>query len=225
MSRVAKLLVATGALVALLFGWLAFRHRHLEAAPSEADAAWERLVSFDAKRRSQTDFAKLATWDRVSGPDPYVFDRSPARHASSGSFAEATPWSFSMPRSTRSSGSKHRQAPSRSRSGEDGTVIVAGELSTTLARYGWKDGSLVPNGTFQLDGVRAIRDLALGPRGWIYAVEEHEGRLVGFRIERGKDAEHLGALVQIKVGNGPFASSASTTCSSPTAFSITRWSS
>jgi hypothetical protein len=203
MSRVAKVLVATAVLVALILGSFAFRRRQLEAAPSEADAAWQRLETFDAARRAKADFAQLATWDRMSGPDPYVLRQVPGSSRFVGLLRGADAIVVLDSSLHEIERLDAPEGPVALAVAEDGTVIVAGELSTRIARYGWRNGSLVSTGTWPLDGVRAIRDLASGPNGWIYAVEEHEGRLLAFRIERSGTSEHPGSLTQLKVGSGP----------------------
>src|SRR3954471_18599260 len=76
-SRLAKLLLAFGAVLGPLVAWFIFRHRHVQAAPSAAEIAWDRLIAFDAERRDKVDFAKVATWDQKSGPDPYVIRAVP----------------------------------------------------------------------------------------------------------------------------------------------------
>jgi hypothetical protein len=184
-------------------GWLALRHRHVQAAPTEADAAWNHLVAFEALRRSKVDFAKLATWDRMSGPDPYVVRRLPDSAQLVG-ILRGSDAVVVLDRSLREVQRLAAPAgPVALAVADDGMVFVAGELSTTLARYLWKDGVLVPAGTWELEGVRAIRDIATGPGGFVYAVEEHEGRLLALRIERAKGADRPILFYQIKVGNGP----------------------
>jgi len=203
MQRRTKVLIACASLfAALLTGW-AVRHRHVEAAPNEADAAWDRLAAFDAVRRSKTDFARLATWDQRSGADPYVIKRVPGSSMLVGILRGSDALVVLDPSLREVQRLAAPAGPLALAVGEDGTVLVAGEFSTAIARYRWEKDALVPAGRWALDGVRAVRDIALGPRGWIYAVEEHSGRLVSFRIEGTKDSERLGSLGYIRVGNGP----------------------
>jgi hypothetical protein len=60
----------------------------------------------------------------------------------------------------------------------NGDVLVVGELSSRVARFRWTRGALEAAGSFDLPGVRAMRDVATGPEGAIYVVEEHDGRLL-----------------------------------------------
>jgi hypothetical protein len=197
MSRGALASLALVAMTAPLLGGFVSCHRHVEAARSEMDAAWDRLAAFDEARRTKTDFAKLATWDRLSGPDPYAIRALPGAAA----FAGVLRGSDALVVVNTSLREVQRLEAPRGAVGlavsEDGTVFVAGELATALARYRWKDGVLTPSGTFELDGVRAIRDVATGPNGWTYVVEEERGRLHAFRIERAKGVERVGPITEI----------------------------
>jgi hypothetical protein len=55
---------------------------------------------------------------------------------------------------------------------------VVGELSSRVARYARVAGALEQVGFIDLPGVRAMRDIAAGPEGVLYVVEEHDGRLI-----------------------------------------------
>jgi len=204
MSRVTRALIAFSALLAPALLWWALRHRQVQAAPTEADAAYDRLIAFEALRRNGADFARLPTWDRMSGPDPYVVRRLPDSDELVG-VLRGSDAVVVLDRSLREI--QRLAAPERPVAltvADDGTVFVAGELSTTpLARYRWKDGVLVAAGRWELDGVRAIRDIATGPGGFVYLVEEHEGRLMAFRFEHAEGADRPILRHQVKVGNGP----------------------
>src|SRR6185437_1260474 len=69
----------------------------------------------------------------------------------------------------------------------DGQVLVVGELSSDVARYAWTGTRLEPRAPVHLEGVRAMRDIAAGPEGTLYVVEEHDGRLVTFRAGAGTE--------------------------------------
>jgi hypothetical protein len=63
----------------------------------------------------------------------------------------------------------------------DGEIFVVGELSSDVARYRVSGGRLGSTGAVELPGVVAMRDVATGPEGVVYVVEEHSGRLVTLR--------------------------------------------
>jgi hypothetical protein len=190
--------------VAVLSG-LALHRRPVDAAPTEADWASERLRVFEAERHRGTDFSKLVPWSASSGPDPYLIRSVPGSSRLVGilrgddalvvldaSLHEiqrlATPAS-----------------PTALAVADDGSVFAAGELSPIVARFDWKDGALVPSGTLDLGSVRAIRGIATGPNGWIYVVEEHDGLLIALKFERGAKTEPQARRSEIRMGTGPAA--------------------
>src|SRR5262249_37300909 len=141
--------------------------------------------------------------DRLSGPDPYAIRRVPGSSSTVGILRGAGAIVALDPSLREVARLAAPEGPVGLAVADDGTIFVAGELSTSIARYGWRDGTLVSTGTWELPGVRAIRDIATGPGGWIYAVEEHEGRLIAFRIERSGRVERPGPLTYVKLGSGP----------------------
>lgn len=61
---------------------------------------------------------------------------------------------------------------------KNGEVLVAGELSSSLARFAVRGSALVPLGEVRVPGVLGLRDLAVSPAGVIWALDEHGGRLL-----------------------------------------------
>jgi cytochrome c peroxidase len=182
--------------------WSAFRLQPVAAARSEADLAFDGLVALEATLRHDVDFAKRPTWDRVSGPDPYALRAMPREPLLVGILRGADAvvlLDASLHELDR------RPAPAGAIGltvRDDGTVYVVGEFSSSIARYHLvEDGFAVTN--FELEGAHALRDIASGPNGWLYAVEEHDGRLITFRIEGTKGAERLVVHASTKIGNGP----------------------
>ena len=143
----------------------------------------ERLRGFDAKRRTGADFARLPTWDRLSGPDPYVVARLPQASRLVGILRGDDALVVL-------DGEMHEierlpapAAPVALAVTDEGNVFVAGEFASTLARFTWRAGKLEPAGLWQLDEIRAVRGLAADPSGWVYIAEESEGRLIALRLE------------------------------------------
>jgi len=200
MPRTVKILLACAALLVPVLIYSVRRHRQAQAAPTDEDVAAERLELFEAARRQAADFSKLATWDRVSGADPYVIKPVPHSKLVVGILRGANAVVV-LDRSLRELERLPAPAsPSALALAEDGTVFVTGELATHVARYEWRGESLVPSGEFEVGDVRAIRDIAVGPRGMLYVVEEHTGRLVLFEFAKRGGLLRRG---QLKVGNGP----------------------
>lgn len=66
-----------------------------------------------------------------------------------------------------------------------GDVLVASEHAPLVARYRRRGDGLERLADLPLDGVRAARDVATGPEGVIYVVEEHDDRVVTLRPRAG----------------------------------------
>ncbi|HKQ70030.1 MAG TPA: hypothetical protein VJT73_11860, partial [Polyangiaceae bacterium] len=186
MRRLPMVLLSGALLAAGGMVWF-LRHRPPVQAPeSEADRAERRLLAFEASRHEGADFAKLVTWDRVSGPDPYAIKTIPRRSEIVGILRGE---SAIVVLDAALHEVARLEAP-RQTSGlavsDEGAVYAAGEFSPTIARFDWQGDRLVPTATYELEGVLAIRDVATGPHGTVYAVEEHEGRLISFREPPGK---------------------------------------
>src|SRR6266496_3545212 len=77
MSRALKILLACAVVLAPALIYYVRRHHPSEAAPTDEDRAAERLQRFEAPRRGDADFSRLASWDRVSGADPYALKPVP----------------------------------------------------------------------------------------------------------------------------------------------------
>jgi hypothetical protein len=184
-------ILGEGALLIAILGldWAcARRPRDVDPHDEEMARVGERLRAFDAAQRTRADFARLPTWDRLSGPEPYVVARAarPSRLVGilRGSDAlvvldEAMHEMQRVPAPA---------APVALAVADDGAVFVTGELASTLARFAWKDDKLEPAGSWPLDDIRAIRGLAAGVSGWVYVAEERDGRLMALRLEHGTPA-------------------------------------
>jgi hypothetical protein len=179
---------------------LAVRRRSVQAAPDEQDEASARLAAFEAEQHRTTDFSKLAPYNLSSGPDPYLLRALGPAHAvgilRGGNALVLLDASLHELQRVAAPPSPTALAVS-----DRGEVLVAGELAPFVARYTFQSDALVPSGTFDV-GVRAIRGIASGPHGWIYVVEEHDGRLVAAQLA--KDG-HLSHRTAMSIGAGPSA--------------------
>jgi hypothetical protein len=189
-------------LVALLLERFALRRKQVEAAPSEADLASERLRAFETERHRATDFAKLAGWNESSGPDPYIirFDSTRARAVGILRGDDAL---VVLDRSLHEIQRLPVPASPTALAVADDGVAVAGELSPLVARFVWKDDALVPDGVVDLGDVRAIRGLAIGDAGWLYVVEEHEGSLISIRVGASAKTKPTGSRGEAHLCTGP----------------------
>jgi len=192
-SRENLLRIAGIAIVMLGVGALAKvpRARQPNAADplgEEMARVGERLRGFDAAQRTRAEFAHLPTWDRLSGPEPYAVARVPSSPHLVGILRgddAVVVLDDAMHEIQRLAAPL---APTALALGEDGSLFVAGELDSTLARFRWQGGQLESAGVWDLGGIRAVRGLAAGVSGWVYAAEEREGRLIALRLEQGARA-------------------------------------
>jgi hypothetical protein len=174
----------------------------------EADML-DELRDFESSRRAKTDFASFPPSDQAFGPDPYAIRALPSRAAPSGHAGPGGPVTggyvgilrgrAAVVQLDASLRELHRLpapgSPSALAVAPDGDVLVAGEGSGLIARYRL-DGSgvLVAAAPLDLGEMRAVRDIAFGPEGALYAVDEHDDALLTMRGGR--------RLHQI-VGRGP----------------------
>jgi hypothetical protein len=189
--------LAVAALIALA-GMAASCSRRSEATEA-AHPATDRLASilaWENATRAQTDFTNVPTAGTALGPDPYVIRRlvePPAAGAPHARASDPQPPAFVGILRGRSAlvsldDSLHETArlpapdsPTGLALAPNGEVLVVGELARRIARYRVEHGVLRPAGAVDLPDVRAMRDVAAGPEGVVYVVEEHDGRLIALR--------------------------------------------
>jgi len=175
---------------------------------AEMDRVSERLRALDAEQRLRADFAHLATWDQLSGPDPYVVARVPRSSRLVGILRGSDALVVLDENVHELQRVPAPAAPVALAVADDGTIFVAGELSTTLARFTWKDDRVEPSGSWQLDDIRAIRAVAGGVSNWVYVAEEREGRLLAVRLEhRSPAGDHVAERREMGICRGPIRAS------------------
>jgi hypothetical protein len=155
------------------------------ASPAPAPDPLAALLAYENTTRARTDFAHTRTSDTALGPDPYVL-----RSASPGRFVGLLRGRSALVELDSSLHEVARLPAPESPTGlavdSHGEVFVVGELSSRVARYRRVHGVLEPAGAIELPGVRAMRDVATGPEGVLYVVEEHDGRLLTLKPAGGK---------------------------------------
>jgi hypothetical protein len=174
---------------------------HAPAASASAPAdPLAPLHAYEEARRAATDFARAPASDHLFGPDPYAIRRLPGaspRYAAilrgrdalvllDGAFREL----FRAPAPP---------SPSGLAVAPGGEILVSGELSKIVLRYRVQGDAFVPSGSVTLDGALAVRAIALGGDAKVlYAVEEHDGRLLA--VPLGGAAPRR----EIRAGHGAF---------------------
>jgi hypothetical protein len=141
------------------------------------------LRAFEDSARARTDFAHAETSATALGPDPYVI-----KYAGPSRLVGLLRGRSALVELDSSLKELHSLPAPPSPTGlaiaADGEIFVVGELSSHIARYRRAPaGELREAGFIELPGVRAMRDVAVGPEGVIYAVEEHDGRLLALARE------------------------------------------
>jgi hypothetical protein len=204
MARRSQIWPAVLCVVALL-ALAALTRRHPKTAQaSEAEEAAPRLFAFEALRRSLADFTELATWDQLSGPDPYSVLRLPGSNALVGILRGADAVVLLDGALAEKARVAAPPSPTALAVADDGSIFVAGELSKSIARYRIVNDRFVKTGSFEVPAIRAIRGLAAGSDGWLYAVEEHRGHLLGLKLPRSSTGQlGMSPRFDMAVGNGP----------------------
>lgn len=173
----------------------------------------EPLRRFEAARRAEADFSRAPSSDRLFGPDPIALRPVDplGRPAAPGAPALLSPLRgrdalVLLDASLRElSRAPAPASPTGVAVVPSGEVFASGEASPSLFRYAVRGASLEPAGRIELAGLHGVRDLAAGPEGLLYALDERAGTLVTLR------PGHAGADGRIEVerwdepiGAGPF---------------------
>jgi hypothetical protein len=152
----------------------------VEAAPSRADPL-DGLRTFENTTRARTDFARTLPSETTLGTDPYIVKcAAPRLLGLLRGRSALVELDASLNEVARLPAPRSPTGLAVARTGE---VFVVGELSSRIARYRpAPDGvTLVQAGSMELPDVHAMRDIAAGPEGLLYVVEEHDGRLLTVR--------------------------------------------
>jgi hypothetical protein len=145
-------------------------------APSPDDRILAELRRFEGERRGAADFAAAPPSERVLGADPYAI-----RPALPDRFLGLLRGEGALVLLDSELHELHRAAAPGSPSGLAALgdrAFVVGERDSEIVAYRLTDGSVMRSETIPLRGVRALRDIAVGPEGTLYAVEEASGRLL-----------------------------------------------
>jgi hypothetical protein len=98
------------------------------------------------------------------------------------------------------------RAPSGLALAKNGDVLVVGELSPNVARFAVRGPLLVALGEARVPGVFGLRDVAVGPAGTVWALDEHGGRVLrvgGLEGREGQSANRIATVTaSVSVGRG-----------------------
>lgn len=178
------------------------RARPSAEAPRDDPAA--ALRAFEDAARARTDFAHPTTSDVAFGADPYVV-RAAAPGHDHRIFGILRGRSALVELDADLHEVARLPAP-RSPTGlafAGGDVFVVGELSGDIARFRAGPGGLAAAGAIRLPGVHGLRDVATGPEGVVYAVEDHDGRLFALTPGGKSDRAPPATLAEGPICQGP----------------------
>jgi hypothetical protein len=145
------------------------------AAPSEEERLREELRRFEQERRRTANFATAPASDRLLGADPYAI-RPLARDRFLGILRGVG--AVVLLDAELHEIARAEAPPSPSGLALEGDrAFVVGERSSEIRTYRVERDRIEARGAIALDGARALRDVAAGPNGVLYVVEEDEGRL------------------------------------------------
>lgn len=184
----------------------------------------EALRQFEAARRDSTDFARLPSSDRAFGPDPIALvpisakvapERRAAAPGAPAPIAPGAPALISPLRGRDAlvlldgslrelSRAPAPASPTGVAVTASGDVFASGEASPVIFRYALRGASLEPSGRIELAGLHGVRDLAAGPEGVLYAVDERAGALLTLRPRSaGADGRIEVERMDEPIGAGP----------------------
>jgi hypothetical protein len=178
------------------------------------------LRAFESARRAAADFARAPASDRVMGADPYAVRAVPDRDTFVGVLRGEDALVVLDRALTEIARLPAPESPvGLAVAGRSGDVLVSSELRPVIARYMWRRGALERAGDIVLKGVQSIRDVATGPEGAIYAVDEHEGRLITL-LPRGpkepaRDAKSIDVPAPTEASAAPFERVDTPACAGP----------
>ena len=72
--------------------------------------------------------------------------------------------------------------------GNNGEILVVGELSPSVARYAVRGRTLEARGEIRVPGAMGLRDIAVSPAGAVWALDERGGRVLALTLD-GKAAD------------------------------------
>ncbi len=189
------------------------RGPHHDPAPEDPAplSSLDRLRAFETARRAETSFVELASQEKAFGSDPYDLALLPDKQHVAGILrgrdaivlmdeaAGVTLASAPTPPSP-SAITVYRGKPSGPLL--PGDLLVTSELAPVIAHYRVTAAAPIERlADIDLANVMGARDVATGPGGEVYVVEEHDDRLVTLRF--GSPGSALVARSEVRMPRGP----------------------
>jgi len=171
-----------------------------DAPPDPSAAALTRLRAFETSRRAATDFRSEGAADGMLGPDPVAVVSVDDGRAAVGVLRGADAVVALDAEGRERARAAAPRSPTSIAVGAGDEIFVGAELATEIVRYDARAGTLRRTGSLPLGDVRAVRGIAYGPEGVVYAVEERDHRLVTWALDRGGTPLDAGAP---RIGLGP----------------------
>jgi len=164
-----------------------------DAATDDEPDPYQTLLAYEQDRRQHTDFAAVPPADAVHGPDPYDLVRLPDR--ASGPARDRTRFVGLLrgadavvvldERARELSRVAAPSSPTGLAVSDRGDIYVSGEHAADIVHYRVTGaGAIERRGAIPIPDAMAVVDLAIGPEGVLYAVEEHTGRLLVVSLAR-----------------------------------------
>jgi hypothetical protein len=163
------------------------------------------LRAFEDAARARMDFAHATTSDVAFGADPYV-----VRVAERGTDARTFGILRGQSALVELDSGLHEiarlpapRSPTGLAVGAGGEVFVVGELSGDIARFRAGPNGLQAAGAIRLPATHGLRDVATGPEGVVYAVEDHDGRLFALTPNGKNERAPPETLAEDHICHGP----------------------
>jgi hypothetical protein len=169
----------------------------------------KRLRTFESARRAEARFGETPAQDHAFGPDPYrvaVLGDGRLAGVLRGEDAlvllDGSLQTLARVPTPRSPSAVVVYQGRRSGALRAGDILVGSEIEPVLAHYRADGTALDRLPDVPLRDVVGVRDLATGPEGVVYAVEEHDDRLLTLHFT-GESAASTPTRREQRVGRGP----------------------
>lgn len=138
----------------------------------------EAIRQGEERERQTIDFAHAPGADRTLGPDPYALARLPQSERFVGILRGRDAVVLLDERLNEIARAPGPRSPTGLAVAEDGSIFAVGELDSRILSYTVQGDVLRPLSPIELGVGRALKDVALGNQGVLYALDERSGELL-----------------------------------------------